>query len=242
MSISIGMLGKGYSIVASDSLFTHLVTNEQKDNGKKIFMHDFGWAAESGGVRLSTRLFKDYLTRKYRFRNRKDIYTIWLLSIRDTVESVRKHTPEYLRLVERNMSNSQCVYSLNYFKDGRAHISVESIDFAYGVRKIENHNTLIVNPPKRTKRIERTIEKYTEITKKISGLYESIYLVACCIDEISRYTKFINNHVDMGISLQISDSKILLMDISKSATELKEIYRKTKTFTETMMVRKVIQC
>lgn len=242
MSISIGMLGKGYSIVASDSLFTHLITSEQKAKGKKIFMHDLGWVAESGGVRLSTRLFEEYLAKKYRYRNRRDIYTIWLLSIRDTVDTARKYTPELLKLVESNISNSQCVYSLNYFKDGRAHISVESIDFAFGVRKIETPNTLIINPPKRTKRIIRAIDKYSDIAQKTSGLYESIYIIACCIDEVSRYTKFINNHVDMGISLQISDSQILLMDISKNATELKEIYRKTKTFTETMMVRKVIQC
>lgn len=242
MSISFGMVGKGYSIVAADTRTTNLKTGTCKDNAQKTIMYKYGWVANSGSVSLGTSLFNQYLHTN-EIKNRSDIYKSWLLSIKGIHQFAEKHVDaEICKLVDSETSSSQAVYSLNFFKDGIAYMSVEAIDFAYKMRKLTKVNSLVVNPPKDTKRIKRAIEKYSELMKSTSGLYESIYLIACCINEISKYTNWINNTVDMGISLQISETEILLMNIHENAKIIKKLYKKKHDLSEIMIVRKVIQC
>lgn len=241
MSITFGMLGENYSIVGSDSRCTDLRTDKYRDDAQKTFMFNYGWVANCGGVTFATKLFKTYMNMNAP-KTRKEIYCRWLLSIKNTHEMAQKISQEIFDIVDSATGSSQAFYSLNYFKNGKAHISVEGVDFAYKMRKIKSINSLVMSSPKNRKRTRKAIRNCSERIKTTTGLYESIYQIAYCIDKISRYEKWISNTLDLGISLQISDNEILLMSIHANAKELKHIYEKTKDYSNLMIVRKVIHC
>lgn len=241
MSISFGMLGENYSIVGSDCRCTNLKTDAYRDDCKKTFMYNYGWTSSSGGVTLATKLFKTYINTEIP-KTRKDIYELWLWSIKHSIEIAKEVNPETYNIVNSQANSSEVFYSLNYFKNGQAHMSVESVDFAYGMRKIKSINSLIMSLPRNAKRTRKAIRNCSEQIQITTGLFESIYQIAYCINKISRYEKWVSNVIDFGISLQISDSEILLMSIHASAKELKSIYEKTKDYSNLMMIRKVIKC
>lgn len=240
MSIAVAVLGEGYSIVAADTRATNILNNRYHNNASKLLMTDFGWIANSGGVSLHTRFFNGYL-KQNKPKNRKDIYIAWLMAAKMVQEFGEKHArPEETKEAYNNMPTSTALYSLNYFKDGKPYMCIEALDFMHKARKLKAVNSLVVSPPKTTKRIKRIIEKYTRRVRKVKGLYDTIYNIACLVHDISKRTKWINSTIDYGISLKLSETEILLMSIRESAKTIKALYREKGDFSEIMMVDKSI--
>lgn len=234
MSVSIGLLGEGFSIVAADNRATHLepINGEKySDNCEKMFQTKFGWVAVSGGVHASTTMF-DNLLNSNEIKTRHQIYTCWLMSIKET-ERLAKI---YFEDACNESNSSQAIYSLNYFKDGTLHMGVEFLDFAYKQRKLKEKNILIVNPPKSTKRIKRLIAKYVERVKNVKDINESVYHIACLVDKMAEITDRISNNVHCGISLKISDGEVLLMKVTENAKKIKQLYQEQKDLSSIMFV------
>lgn len=234
MSIIAGYLGEGFSVVATDTRTTNIAVKEKfNDEAKKLNVTNFGWVAESGGVSLSTTFFNNLLNSN-NIKTRKQIYTCWLMAIRETLRFSEKHlAPKLYSEVDQEVNSSQAIYSLNYFTDGAAHIEIETIDFAYGKRKALP-NTLITQPPKNTKRINRVVEECSKMP--VDSIHSAIYVIACLIDDIAKLTPFINNHVDAGISFRVSESEILFMRLSENARAIKRLYKQWKNLSTIMMV------
>lgn len=236
MSIAAGYLGDGFSVVATDTRTTNIAVKEKfNDEAKKLFLTKFGWVAESGGVALSTTFFNNLLNSN-NIKTRKQIYTCWLMAIRETVRFAEKHAdPKLYSEISQEVNSSQAICSINYFKDNAPEMEVDTIDFVYGRRELKAINSLIVNPPKPTIRTKRLIAKYSAIAKEITNVHEAIYTIACFMDDLSKISKWVSNIVDCGISLKISDDEIIFLRVTEAAKDIKQLYIERQDLSEIMM-------
>lgn len=233
MSVSLGLKGKDFSIIAADTRATDVLTNEYNDDCKKLFLASFGWIAASGGVALSTNYFKQYLN-TCKLKKRRDIYTYWLMSVKKTEDFAKEHAPDIFEEVRAETTSSHAVYSLNYCKDDTLHMGIETIDFSYGKRSLNAENTLIINPPKKTKRVKRLVTKYE--AKHVQNIHEAVYIAACFMDELSKISRWVSNIVDCGISYKLSDTELIYMHVKDKAKTIKKLYKAKGDLAELMMV------
>lgn len=235
MSVTLGLLGIGFSVVASDTRSVNTFTGKVSDDREKLFSYNLGWAAGGGGVFATTTFFKKLLNSNI-IKTRRQIYTYWLIAIRDTLRFAEYAGKEVFSEVDREVNSSHCICSINFFKGGMPVIEVDTLDFAYGRRKLNTWNSLIVNPPRQTKRTKRLIAKYTDLARSVANVYEAIYVMACFLNEFSKISKWVSNTLDCGISLQISDDEILFLKVSKSAKLIKKLYKQKQDLSEIMIV------
>lgn len=225
MSITLGLLGDHFSIVAADTRATNIFDKNQNDSKEKIFCTKFGWIANGGGVSAQTKLFQAFL-QTYDVKTRKQLYTAWLITERDMLRVVKecKNEKQYKEIdLEMNSSNAIC--SINYFKNKKPVLEIDTMDYAYGRRKLNSQNSLIVNPPKWTKRTKRLVSKYSELAKGITDIHHAVYVLACLLNDLSKISKWISNILDCGISIAISDDKIILLHIRETAKAIIEQYK-----------------
>jgi len=235
MSVTIGLIGDSYSLIAADTRITHLSDNGYSDNSEKLIFTDFGWIANGGGVQFSTRVLKKFLD-THRIKTRRHIYIAWLSSIRDTELFAEKcGDPELCKNSKAELFSSHAIYSINFFKDGKPHIEVETVDFVYQRRKLQVINSLVVFPPKRTIRTKRLIAKYSDIARSITNIHEAIYVMACFLDDLSKISRWVSNTLDCGISLQI-DNEILFLRLKENTKAIKKLYKAKQDLSEIMMV------
>lgn len=236
MSITMGLLGDRFSLVAADTRVTNIMNDTCSDEFEKLFQTDFGWIANGGGVRLSTSFFKKFLD-THKIKTRRHIYIAWLSAIRDTeLFAERCVDPELCENAKAELNSSHAIYSINYYsRDGNPHIEVETVDFAFQRRKLKAFNSLVVFPPKRTIRTKRLIAKYTALAKDITNVHEAIYVMACFLNDLSKISKWVSDILDCGISLQI-DSEILFMRLKGNANTIKKLYKEKQDLSEIMMV------
>lgn len=236
MSVTFELLGDCFSIVAADTRTTNIFDGSHNDDSEKLFLYDFGWVASGGGVGAQTKLFRAFL-QTYKIKTRKQLYTAWLITVRDTLRIAKKYKSEaeYKEIdAEMNSSNATC--SINYFKDGKPVLEINAMDFAYGRRKLKARNSLIVNPPKWTKRTKRLVAKYSELAKEIIDMYQAVHVLACLLNDLSKINKWISNVLDCGISVAISDTEILLLRVRESSKTIIEQYKSKHDLSEMMMV------
>lgn len=231
MSVATGLLCNDFSIIAADTRLTNIESGKQSVSWDKLIQTSFGFFATTGGVRLETRFFKEFLD-THQIRKRNDIYVGFLRGVKKAQDFAMKYCPE----AAKELSSTQYIYSLNYFKEGAPHTEINVLDFAYEQRKLNQYNTLIVNPPKTTKRINRFIEKYSGLAKGVQDIHAGVYLVACLIDDISKINKWVDNNVNCGISLVLSESEILLLKVEQNAKIIKKLYKKKGDLSEIMRV------
>ena len=229
MSVSMAILGENYSIVAADTRTTNFLNGNVDDDGEKIFRYKWGWVSESGGVSAATDLFKLLLT-AYIYDTRKQIHNFWLKSIKGTIEAAEKCG---VKGTDQEMNSSNAFVSINYFSD-RPVLEIDTMDFKYGRRVLNAKNSLIINPPKQTKRIKRLIKKYSSLAT--GDVHEAIYVMACFLHGLAKTNKWVSSTLDCGISLQISDTEILLMRLRQNAELIKSVYEERGDLSEMMMV------
>lgn len=240
MSITLGLLGDHFSIVAADTRTTNIFDKSQDDSMEKIFRTDFGWIACGGGVSAQTKLFQAFL-QAYEVKTRKQLYTAWLITTRDLlrIASECKDERQY-KEIDLEMNSTQAICSINYFKDKKPILEIDTMDFAYGRRKLNVQNSLIVNPPKWTKRTKRLVSKYSELAKGITDVHHAVYVLACFLNDLSKISKWVSSILDCGISIAISDGEILLLHIKETTKTIIEQYRDKHDLSEMMMVEREI--
>lgn len=232
MSISIGLLGENFSLVAGDDRGTNHRPFDNvpyNDGVKKVFQTPYGFAAASGGVAGVMDIFRDNLN-LYVIKTCRDIWRLFCLASRDA-ENILKSAG----IESKHICTSRFVYSLNYLKDGVLHMNVESVDFMFHTRRLNAKNTLIVNAPKNTRRIRRLKEKYFEQAKTVKDMHEAVYLVACLIDEMAKLTKLISNNVQVGITYKLSGNEAVFLKVSENAKAIKKLYKQKQDLSEIMM-------
>lgn len=236
MSVSIGLLGNDFSLVVGDDRGTiHEPTDETKwnDGVSKVFQTPFGFVASSGGIIGVKNRFEDRLN-SCTIRTRQDIWKQFLYASRDCENFLLSGG-----IQDKNISTSRFVYSLNYFKDGVLNMDIETLDFMFHIRKLNEKNVLIVNAPKDTKRIKLLKAKYFEQAKNVKDMHEAVNLVACLIDEMAKLTKLISNNVCCGITFKISENEAVFLKVSENAKIIKKLYKEKQDLSEIMMVREV---
>jgi hypothetical protein len=235
MSITMGLIGEGFSVVAGDTRTVDIFNGNTRDDANKIFRTKFGWVVEGGGVLTSGTIFNNLL-HNLNIKTRKHIYTCWLMAIKETLRLAEYTDAELYTEVNQEVNSSQAIISINYFQDSVPVIEINTIDFAYGRRKMKAYNSLIVNPPKKTIRTKRLITKYSDLAKDITNVYEAIYTMACFLDELSRISKWISNILDCGISLKISNDEILFLKLREGVKTIKKLYKEKQDLSEIMYV------
>lgn len=221
MSVSMAVKGDGFSIVASDTRSTNLETSAIDDNCEKVFWYSHGWVAVSGGVTTQTCLFRDYLN-CYVHDTRHKMYLLWLKSIKTTIDLAKEYG---VKETDPEMNSCQCFLSIG--------TEINSMDFQYNRRRL-NGNSVIFNPPKQTKRIKALVKKYGI---EPTGMEEAIYIMACFLHELSRFSNWVSDILECGISLKLKD-EILFMRLKGDTKAIKQAY-KNKTLTELMIVEDV---
>jgi len=235
MSISMGLIGKGFSIVAADTRTMNIIQEKPSDEAKKLFQYESGWVATCGGVAAHTTLFEAFLN-TYKIKTRKQLYNAWLITVRDTLRVAKECLSEKeYNETDMEMNSTNAFVSINYFNGGSV-IEINSLDFAYGRRKLCAENSLIVHPPKLTKRIKRLIKEYTELARNVADVYEAVYTMACLLNEISRVSNWVSKTLDCGISIQISDNEIVLLRLREHVKDIIKQYKQKHDLSEKMMV------
>lgn len=229
MSVSIGLLGNDFSLVAGDDRGTNADLKSWNDGVSKVFQTPFGFVASSGGIVGVKNRFEDRLN-NCTIRTRQDVWKQFLYASRDCENFLLSGG-----IQDKNISTSRFVYSLNYFKDGVLNMDIETLDFMFHTRKLKAQNTLIVNAPKDTKRIRRLKEKYFEQAKAVKDMREAVYLVACLIDEMAKLTSLISNNVSCGITYKLSDNEAVFLKVSANAKAIKKLYKEKQDLSEIMM-------
>lgn len=222
MSTSMAVRGDGFSIVASDTRTTHLETKDIRDNCEKMFRYSHGWVATSGGVALQTRFFRGRLN-SCQYNTRKDIYTLWLRSVKDTQDLAAKYG---VKDTEPEMSSCQAFISIGPGE-------VNSMDFKYARRKL-NGSSIVFNPPKSTKRIRALVTKYSV---QPADLNEALYVMSCFLGELARLTKWVSDTLDAGICLKM-DEETLFLHLRADTATIKQAYKKG-TLPELLMVETI---
>lgn len=221
MSTSMAVRGDGFSIVAADTRSTHINTGSINDC-EKVFQYSRGWVAVSGGVALQTRFFRSRID-SCRYNTRKDIYTLWLRSVKDTQDLAAKYG---VKDTEPEMNSCQAFISIGPGE-------VNSMDFKYARRKL-NGSSIVFSPPKSTKRIRALVTKYSV---QPADLNEALYVMSCFLGELARLTKWVSNTLDAGICLKM-DEEILFMRLRADTKSIKQAY-KNKTLAELLIVEDV---
>ena len=230
MSVSIGLLGSDFSLVAGDDRGTNVDLKTWNDGVSKVFQTPFGFVASSGGIVGVKNRFEDRLN-NCTIRTRQDIWKHFCYASRDCENFLLSGG-----IQDKNICTSRFVYSLNYFKDGALNMDIETLDFMFRIRKLKARNTLIVNAPKDTKRIRRLKEKYFEQAKNVSDMHEAVYLVACLIDEMAKLTNLISKNVCCGITFKLSDNEAVFLKVSENAKAIKKLYKEKQDLSKMMMV------
>ena len=232
MTVSVGYLGNGFSIIAGDTMVIKWRREKRKfiieDNTKTVDKSElghFGWVTTMGKARVC-EIFRQYVKR-YRFKTRNSIFDIFVKSMFDA-------EPE----IGLSGATSSAIYSFNFFKDGILTMQVEKVGIE-GRKRLTGENSLLVRPPKQTKRINLLIEKYTLLAKDIKDMHTGIYLVAKLIDDMSKLTKLINNSVNIGISSKWSDTELIYMKVSANCKTIIKLYEKTWNLSELWMIQRI---
>ncbi|NLB78302.1 MAG: hypothetical protein GX796_05500 [Clostridiaceae bacterium] len=230
MSVSIGLLGNDFSLVAGDDRATSADLKTWNDGISKVFQVPFGFVASSGGIAGVKNRFEDRLN-NCTIRTRQDIWKHFCYASRDCENFLLSGG-----IHDKCIATSRFVYSLNCFKDGVLNMEIETLDFMFHTRKLKTQNTLIVNAPKDTKRIRRLKEKYFEQAKTVKDMHEAVYLVACLIDEMAKLTKLISNNVCCGITYKLSDVEAVFLKVSENAKAIKKMYKEKLDLSTIMYV------
>ena len=230
MSVSIGLLGENFSLVAGDDRGTNTNLKTWNDGIRKVFQVPFGFVASSGGIAGVKNRFENRLN-DCTIRTRQDIWEQFLYASRDCENYLRSGGIE-----DKEICTSRFIYSLNYFKDGTLHMDIDTLDFMFRTRKLNAKNILIVNAPKDTKRIRRLKEKYFDLASNVKDMHEAVYLAACLMDEMSKLTKLISNNVCCGISYKLSENEVVLLKVSENAKTIKRLYKENKDLSRIIIV------
>jgi hypothetical protein len=233
MSVSIALLGEDFTLVAADDRATFnepINGQEWHDGERKVFQMPYGFVAASGGIVGVKERFERYLNH-CKVKTRKDIWEFFCFASRDCENLLKS-----FGVHNKKICTAQFIYSLNYFKDGTLHMDIEMLDFMYHTRRLTDKNVLIVNAPKDTKRIRLLKDKYFEQAKSVMNIHEAVYLVACLVDEMAKLTKLISNNVCYGITLKLSESEVIFLQVSENAKAIKRAYKANPDLSEMMMV------
>lgn len=233
MSVSIGLLGNDFSLVAGDDRGTiHKPTNGAmwNDGVEKVFQTPYGFAAASGGIVGVKNRFKEYLN-KYIIKTRKDIWKLFCYASRDCECFLLSGG-----IRNKDVCTARFIYSLNYFQNGTLQMDIETIDFMFHTRRLNAKNTLIVNSPKDTKRIKRLEAKYFDLIRNVKDMHEAVYLAACLIDEMAKLTKLISNNVNCGITFKVNENEVVFLKVSANAKTIKKLYKEKQDLSDAMMV------
>ena len=241
MSTALAVLNDNYSIVATDSRATYHEIRDGaywSDDCEKIFLSKFGWVASFGGIEL-TKLYIQELLESHDIKSRHHIYTCYLLALRKTESAIfpfMKDKELTKSGTPKCMLSIRFIYGLNYFKTGKLNMSVETVDVWFKHRKLIQKNELVIFPPKETRRTERLIEKYTSLSRIANDVHENIYLIACFIQELSKLSKLVNNIVNCGITLKLSENEIVFLKVTENAKDIKKLYEESKDLSTIMYV------
>lgn len=217
MTILIGMIGKGFSMIAIDTRMTDVDVEGKivsyNDEFSKLHDVKFGWLATTGSKEISEKFSMSIVENN--ITNTSDIP---ILFDKINREVRAKYCGDFKGIFDETLT----LFSYSYKEEDLIKFNIEFISSNYGRAGIAGINKVVILPPNVSQEMKNLEEQYKPLIEGSNSLNELILQTSNYIEEVSKINKTVSDICEFGFMFNTINAQVTRKYLRGKAKDIRK--------------------